>query len=386
MGRARAGMVALLAALATVGGALAQNAAPKEKDKAKTKTNARGAPGHNRAPLGAAGAPAQAPKAQPGVLDPLAPDAQANAGAPGTYHLTLKLTAPDRTNLAAAYYPSKLGTNASVVMLIHEKDRSSKDFEEPIADLKGVGLAEYLQGQGHAVLALDLRGMGANVRHQATTKDWQLMVNDLQVAYQFLVDRTNRGELNLSKLCVVALGEGANLAAAWAYQPGGAVSNQDRTSDLCALVLISPMADGEGIRLGQALAALAPRFPLLVMAGERDQTSSDPVRTVRPVVERLQFKQNKVELFDSSLHGYKLLRLEPKVSSIITRFLESAAKYKAVEWEPRYNLSPVPFAFESLVRNAKAVNPPAAPAPAAKEKEAPAKPEEGKAKGVDDRP
>src|SRR5436305_1207706 len=82
-------------------------------------------------------------------------------------------------------------------------------------------------------------------------KDWHMMTNDLQAAYQFLVDRTNRGELNLAKLCVVGLGEGANLAAAWAYQPGGAVSNEGRTSDLCALVLISPMADGEGLLLGQ---------------------------------------------------------------------------------------------------------------------------------------
>jgi pimeloyl-ACP methyl ester carboxylesterase len=385
MGLARAVSVAVLVALATVGGALAQNAAPKDKEKAKAKVAA----GHNRGPLG--GAPAQVPKAQPGVLDPLAADAVAKAGAPGTYHLTLRLTTPDKTSLAATYYPSKLGTNASAVMLIHEKDRSSKDFDEPIADLKGEGLAEYLQGQGHAVLSLDLRGMGANARKAATPKDWQMMVNDLQAAYQFLVDRTNRGELNLAKLCVVGLGEGANLAAAWANQPGGAVSNQNRTSDLCALVLISPMADGEGLLLTQALATLAPRLPMLVMVGARDQASSDPVRAARPIVERPQFKSlNKVEIFDSSLHGYKLLRLEPKVTSMITRFLEGVAKYKPVEWEPRYNLSPIPFAFESLIRNAKsaeAVKAKEAPAPPPaakeKEKEAPAKPEEGKAKAED---
>ena len=366
-------MLALLSALVTVGGALAQqNAAPKEKGKTGGRRTAAG--------------PAHAPKLKPGVGvgvgggDPLAHDAQAKAGAPGTYHLTLKLTTPDKTTLAATYYPSKLGTNASVVLLIHEKDRSSKDFEEPIADLKGEGLAEYLQGQGHGVLTLDLRGMGANVRKATTPRDWQMMVNDLQVAYQFLVDRTNRGELNLAKLCVVGLGEGANLAAAWAAQPGGAVSNQGRTSDLCALVLISPMADGEGLLLGNVLATLAPRFPMLLMVGARDQASSDPVRAVRPIVERPQFKQNKVETFDSSLHGYKLLRLEPKITSIITRFLEGAAKYKSVEWEPRYNLSPIPFTFEAYIRNAKAPAV-AAPAPeAAKPKEAAAPKEKEKEK------
>jgi alpha-beta hydrolase superfamily lysophospholipase len=294
----------------------------------------------------------------------------------------LKLVAPDETTLAAAYYPSKLGTNAPAVLLIHEKDRSSKDFEEPIDDLKGEGLAEYLQGQGHSVLTLDLRGHGANLRRPLSPKDWQKMVYDLQAAYQFLVDRTNRGELNLAKLTVIGLGEGANLAAAWAYQPGAAVSNEGRTSDLCALVLVSPMADGEGLLLGEVLGALAPRFPLMLMVGTRDHSSSDPVRAARGLVERPQYKQNKVETFDSSLHGYKLLRLEPQVPSLITRFLEGAAKYKAVEWEPRYNLAPVGFRDVLTVRNDNAKGKDAAapaaaapaPAPAAKEKEKEAPP------------
>jgi alpha-beta hydrolase superfamily lysophospholipase len=283
-------------------------------------------------------------------------DAQAKAWAPGTYHYTLKLVVADNTSMAASYYPSKLGTNASAVLLVHEKDRSSKDFEEPIADLKGQGLAEYLQDQGHAALAIDLRGHGANVHRPLTPQDWQAMIYDLQAAYWFLVDRTNRGELNLSKLTVIGLGEGANLAAAWAYQPAAAVSGTNRICDLCSLILISPMADGEGLLLGKVTSALAPRFPLLVMVGERDHTSFEPFRAVRPIVQNPLYKHNKVETFDSALHGYKLLRLEPKVTSVITRFLEGTAKYKPVEWEPRYNLSPISFHDVAIVRNAKAAD------------------------------
>jgi hypothetical protein len=374
-------MVVVVAVLvASVGAALAQNAAPKANPGANAKT-AKGAKGAAAGP-GGAGAPAPgpaqgaAPKAVPG--DPLALDAQTKAWAPGTYHYTLKLVVAENTSLAALYYPSKLGTNASVVMLVHEKDRSSKDFEEPIADLKGQGLAEYLQEQGHAVLAMDLRGQGANVRRALTPQDWQAMVFDLQAAYWFLVDRTNRGELNLSKLAVIGVGEGANLAAAWAYQPAAAISGQYRGSDLCALVMISPMADGEGLLLGKVTSALAPRLPLLVMVGARDHASFDPVRAVRPIVENPLHKQNKVEIFDSALHGYKLLRLEPKVTSVITRFLEGTAKYKPVEWEPRYNLSPISFHSVTAVRNPKAAEaakagqapaPAAAPAPAPAPKE-----------------
>jgi hypothetical protein len=64
------------------------------------------------------------------------------------------------------------------------------------------------------------------------------------------------------------------------------------------------------------------------------------------------------------------------VTSVISRFLEATSKYKAVEWEPRYNLSPIAFSDVAIVRNAKAPDAPkGAPAPApapAKEKQQPA--------------
>ena len=72
------------------------------------------------------------------------------------------------------------------------------------------------------------------------------MAEDLQAAYVFLLDRHNRGDFNLAKLGVIALGEGANLAVAWAYQPGAAVSTEGRASDLNALVLLSPFPEGSG--------------------------------------------------------------------------------------------------------------------------------------------
>lgn len=50
---------------------------------------------------------------------------------------------------------------------------------------------------------------------------------------------------------------------------------------------------------------------------------------------------NKVELFPSSLHGYKLLRLESKVAQTLLRFFEPAIKLRPIDWEPRYNLTPV---------------------------------------------
>jgi hypothetical protein len=324
----------------------------------------------NAAPKGASGKGGRAKvgvpkKVAPNAADPLenpAVDPLDKLAPPGLVHYRLKVRASDGSGpvLAMTYYPvypARIGINAPVLLMIHQKDRSGRDFEDPIKELKDQGLAEHMQSLGYAVLVMDLRGHGLTGRKALTTQDWQAMVEDLQVAYQFLVDRHNRGKLNLAKLGVLAVGEGANLAAAWAHQPGGGVSSEGRTSDISAMVLVSPLADGEGILLKDVMLSVGPRIPLLLMVGARDVVSADPVRAVRPLVERV--RQNRVEIFDSSLHGYKLLRLEPRAPSVVARFFEGTVKFKNNEWEPRYNLTPVAYGDIELVRGGK-LPPPAA--------------------------
>jgi dienelactone hydrolase len=289
-------------------------------------------------------------KARPEAADPLTKVVGVpGRPAPGTFRYTLRLRSFDGAPLAATYYPSKLGSSAPVVMLIHEMGRSRKDFEDAVLDLKGQGVAEHLQGLGYAVFSMDLRGQGQNPRGQR--HDTQQLVEDLQAGYFFLVDRHNRGDLNLAKLGVIALGDGANLVAAWAFQPGAAVTTDGRPSDLSALVLISPKPDGSGYVLGHLLTSLAPRVPLLLLAGDRDNPSKDAVQSVQQVLQRTRL--NKVELFPSSLHGYKLLRLEPKVTAAIFPFLESTLKNRPIEWAPEYNLTPVTISDPQMVLNTK---------------------------------
>ena len=303
--------------------------------------------------------------ARPNAADPLAPqpaaaekekEPQQNAiGLPkGSYHYTFRLQSFDGTQLAASYYPSKLGPGAPVVMLIHEAGRSSKDFEDPVAELKGRGLAEHLQSESYAVLTMDLRGQGRNPRGR-NAGDREAMAEDLQAAYQFLLDRHNRGDLNIGKLGVLGVGEGANLIVGWAYQPGAAVSTEGRPSDLNALILVSPMPAGAGYALDQVLAPLALRVPLFILSGAKDNASKDAVEASRQGVERARL--NKIELFPSSLHGYKLLRLEPKVTAALDRFLETNLKLRPSEWEPRYNQIPVAYSDIKTTRH----KPPAKP-------------------------
>jgi hypothetical protein len=282
-------------------------------------------------------------KARPDAADPLA-RAVGNPAhpVPGTFHYVFRIRSFDGAPLAASYYPSKLGNTAPVVMLVHEIGRSRKDFDEPVLELKGQGLAEHLQSLGYAVLSMDMRGQGQNPRRVITAAERPQLIEDIQAGYFFLVDRHNRGDLNLAKLGIIALGDGSNLVAAWAAQPGAAVTTEGRTSDLNALVLISPMPEGFGYVLGQALSSLATRVPLLIMAGERDNPSKDAAQSVKNLVTR--GRLNKVELFPSTFHGYKLLRLEPKLTTTLFHFLETALKNRPVDWEPQYNLTPIMLA------------------------------------------
>lgn len=270
------------------------------------------------------------------------------------YHFTLRLTGEDGIALAAAYYPSRARENAPVLILVHQTGtgHASRDFEEPIEGLDAAtpeGLAQYLQAADFAVLTLDLRGHGGSgLRQELTSRDWTALARDLRTAYLFLIDRHNRQDLNLAKLGVVGVGDGGSLAAHWAISAaGGPVSGPGRVSDLAALVIVSPTAESSGLRLAPALNALAPRAPILLIAGERD---AETAKAAQKTVERNRLGQ--VNLLDTRLQGDVLIRLEPKVAAAISKFLEEPVKFRAnATWQPRYLLDPV------VISDAVAVDP-----------------------------
>jgi pimeloyl-ACP methyl ester carboxylesterase len=375
----KAGAATLALALLVVGAVVAQDPAPPDpkaaapgkdaKDKEKDKGKAPTKKGRLLK------APARTPnKGIAKVVDPLANAVGADGvvlapGAPlpppGTFHYRFKITVGENGPLSAAYYPSKVTKNETtpVVLLVHERERSSKDFEESITELKKVSLAEDLQKQGFVVLAIDYRGHGASTpRRTIARAEWPNVVNDLQLAYYCLVDRHNWQELNVAKLGVVALGEGANVAAAWAAM-GGAVSSEGRTSDLSALVMISPMIDAQsqGLPAKVPITSLAARVPLQLLVGERDTASfglvDDGPASVKAIVKR--YQSNRVETFPSALHGYKLLQFEPNLTTSIFSFL-ARVKSKSDEWDGRYLLTPVVYSDVKIIKNPVRVDPAAA--------------------------
>ena len=330
---------ALAASLATLGTAGAQD--PPKAAPAKA------APAKKAGLRAAGGAP---PKAR----RPVAPDPLAETAPEWPFQYKMKIAGADGHPMAAWYYPSKLGANAPVLILVHERGpgRSAKDFQAPIDDLKGANLAEYLQEQEYAVLLLDLRGQGQNPRRELSAREFAASAQDLQSAYLFLVDRHNRRELNLGKLGVIALGDGANLAAAWAASPGAATSGEGRISDLNALAMISPVEDAQGIRLAPLAATLAPRMPIFLAAGKR---GNEAVKAAQPAVERQRL--SKVVSFDTNLRGERLLNFVAGVPQALVKFLDDPVKFRNVEWEPRWLLTPVGY---SLIQVVNKTNPEAA--------------------------
>ena len=329
------------------------------KDKAKDKARRKG-------PVAPAGAP---PKTnRPNGADPLnkAAGAAAAIGPDGKaavakaamveppawpFFMKLRISGGDGAPIAASYYPPRNRFNAPVILLIHDRGpgRSAKDWQEPLEELKGISLAESLQEQGYAVLVPDLRGHGANPRHELTPPQWRALPADLQAMYLFLVDRHNRGDFNLAKLGVIAMGDGANLVAAWASLPGAAVSSEGRVGDLSALILISPTEDAGGLKLLPALAPIAPRVPIYILCGDRDAASLKVVKDAQPVVERHQ--RSKVSYFDTALHGYRLVHFFPKVPAAVAKFLEDPVKARVLDWEPRFLLTRVEYLSEGLVKS-----------------------------------
>ena len=305
-----------------------------------------------------------------------------------TQYYKVAIGRADGSLMSLNYYPALPGENPSVVLLIHEKDRTSRDFADKIEGSKeGYGLAATLQADGFAVVTIDVAGLTDPRRRDAAAKpdaakakpaaadvrSVEQAVNDIRLTYQFLVDRHNRLEFNLGKLAVVTLGEGSASIVEWireATQPppvvpgrpvqpndprlknagakiasGAFDSATDRPSDVSALVMISPVAAWQNVKTVDRLKGLLEGSPLNVLAigGKNDKESAEVLTQLKNVVVRGSSRLSKVETLETGLHGARLLRFEPGFVEHVTRFLEQTVEFQNNEWEPRYNLTPVAY-------------------------------------------
>lgn len=191
--------------------------------------------------------PGQPATAQPPKEEPKIPPAE-----------DITLETDDRVLLRATWYAGTLGKEAVPIILLHDGRGNRTQM---------LDLAKYLQLQGHAALALDLRGFGQSTSSalNPTVKidhekfrgpDWLLIGSqDIEAAKRFLMDRNNAGELNIEMLCIIAAGESSAAALNWAVQDWSwpDLLNRKQGKDVKALVLLSPERKWETINCTPAL-------------------------------------------------------------------------------------------------------------------------------------
>lgn len=146
-----------------------------------------------------------------------------------------KITFPtfDGVDLQGDWYPSNKTTKAPTALLVHKLGADRKQL---------TAVAEELQKQDFAVLALDLRGHGAsttvdpnlfwkvpaNARAGSMAKSpktidfknfdrsyYPFLINDLAAAKYFLEKKNNARECNVNDLVIVGAEDGATLVALW---------------------------------------------------------------------------------------------------------------------------------------------------------------------------
>jgi len=210
------------------------------------------------------------------------------------------LDTKDGIQLKVAWFPGTKEKETVPVILIHNWNGVGADY---------AALAEYLQGQGHAVLVPDLRGHGESVRRRGATdmldrekfgkNEIASILEDLETCKRFLMEENNAGKLNIEMLTVVAAGDMSIITVDWALRDWSwpAIAGRKQGQDVKALVLLSPSRSFKGLSINPALRnpLLSGRgalpLSLLIAAGER----GGAVRDSQAIFESLERSRPKTD-------------------------------------------------------------------------------------------
>ena len=260
------------------------------------------------------------------------------------------LATNDGVALRATFYPGTKGNNTVPVVLLHMFKGSRKDYQK---------LALYLQSQGHAVLVPDLRGHGDSTKVQGMTRPLEadsmpraaflgMVEGDMEACKKYLVERNNKSELNIEKLCLIGAEMGAIVAADYAQidwsWPVLATGKQGQ--DVKAMVLISPTWSFRGLQMKQAIADPNVRggiSVLIVVGGQKARDAAEanrlyatfkryhPDADAEKTADRTLFLME----LDTSLQGTKILAENLKLDAMIAQFIKLRLVDQSFPWKER---------------------------------------------------
>lgn len=220
----------------------------------------------------------------------------------------LELETSDGVGLAAWYYAvPEDAAPAATVILVHDLDGSHKTVEPLALALQKLGIAVVTPDlRGHGASTALLEGNGKDDTLDAKTfkkadleliaaaaggrvRDQSLVRGDIEAVRNFIKQKSDAGELDIDRLCVVGSGVGATLAALWtvadwAWPP---IASGPQGRQVRGLVLISPVWTTKGLSISPALSAdvLKRQLPIMVLAGRDDRDATrlvDQMKKQRP--------------------------------------------------------------------------------------------------------
>ena len=203
---------------------------------------------------------------------------------------TVRLSTDDGKALVATSY----GTGDKGVLLVHDRQRSSADWDH---------FATRLSQNGFRVLALDLRGHGRSraAADPIGETDWLNMVDDIDAGTAWL---RRQG----ATVTAVGASLGANLVL------NAAADN----ADISSIVMLSPGLNIEGVKVSGAIGRYDR--PVLFVADSGDLTSAKAAT----LLEAKALGEKRLELLDANASGHKMLNTAPALESTLVGWLNGA--------------------------------------------------------------
>lgn len=173
------------------------------------------------------------------------------------------LIAKDQFPLKATWYEGDRGTSAGAILMLHDLNRTRRDFE---------ALAKFFADNGHCVLVPDLRGHGDSANDAAGQRyaprkygpaEGLALQLDIEACKKFLVQKNDAEVCNIELMSIVTCGATSIptlnwCIVDWSYLPAAVKQGQD----VKAVVLLGPVRSFQSLQINPIV-----KHPLLSGAG-----------------------------------------------------------------------------------------------------------------------